>query len=135
MSRRLGAFIGFDDAGPSDHAAAPAVDMLRTRLGRAIVERRRIDREISKDPRGELAAKATRAIELGRDDLARAALAGKIALDRRRQEIDAKITSLDSEIAALERAIGVAAPANQSAIATRLDELDALIADAQRREE
>jgi phage shock protein A len=127
LRRRLISFLELSGAEPAPRGRAPEAEALRARLGRAVVERRRVERELAAMAPDDFSAKAERAIELGREDLARAALARGVARQTRRAEIDAEIAALDREIAVLETSLGPPPQSEIDAIERRLAELNALL--------
>ena len=100
-------------AGITEEPRDPSADierslrLLRDRLGRTIVERRRLARKLADlpDSISELAGKAEIAVRKGRDDLARAALAEIGAMERDKGAIQENIAGLDADARLLEQAI------------------------------
>jgi phage shock protein A len=131
IQRRLADFLELEPVDGSKGAAAfeRRIDELRTRLGAALAERRRIERERCETDAATLRGKADRAIAIGRDDLARAALQATLALEERAARTEAAIRLLDAEADDLERAI-LAIGGGSPTLAAKLRRLDALIAAA-----
>lgn len=117
-----------------------ALFLVRDRLGKLIVERRRIQRHIAglPDTASDLAGKAELAIRHGREDLARAALAEASRLDEDRLALEANVASLNADIVLLEQAIdhltGTRTSADDLPTRALLLELDRLARDADKPE-
>ena len=96
--------------GESDNPAAQtehALRLVRDKLGKLIVERRRLVRQLTDLPQAatDLAQKAELAVRKGREDLARAAMAEVANLTAGRAGIAEEVEGIDADIALLEDAI------------------------------
>lgn len=110
------------------------IDDLRADLGKALAERRLLDRKLSDS--GILDEKAEAAIHLGREDLAKAALARKVEQKQQRAELNDRIARLESEALALEELLrDLSTETVDKSLDEKLQELDALIAEAADKEE
>jgi phage shock protein A len=128
-------------AGITEEPRDPSADierslhLLRDRLGRTIVERRRLVRKLAgfPDSISELAGKAEIAVRKGRDDLARAALAEIGAMESGKRAIEEDIAGLNADARLLEQAIGHFSGEKQ-AVGDQADDttLRALIAELDR---
>lgn len=112
-----------------------ALFLVRDRLGKLIVERRRIQRHIAglPDTASDLTGKAELAIRHGREDLARAALGEASRLGEDGLALETDLTGLNADIALLEQAVAhLTGGASASDIPTRalLLELDRLARNA-----
>ncbi|HEX5005699.1 MAG TPA: hypothetical protein VFV70_01225 [Hyphomonadaceae bacterium] len=94
---------------PRDPSAAleRSLHLFRDRLGRTLVERRRLGRILAGLPQGisGLAGKVEVAVRKGRDDLARAALSEVGAMEADKAAIAEEIAGLDADARLLEQAI------------------------------
>jgi hypothetical protein len=117
-----------------------ALHLVRDRLGKLVVERRRLTRQLTELPAAasELSAKAELAVRKGREDLARAAMSEIASMTSGRAGLADDIASLDADIVLLEDAIAQLANTQpQSLLKTDedgklralLSELDRLAAD------
>ena len=91
---------------PAQHLER-ALLLVRDRLGRTIVERRRLARSLA-DLAAHVAGlsqKAELAVRKGREDLARAAMAEVANMEQGRAALESDISSLDADIGLLEAAI------------------------------
>jgi phage shock protein A len=110
---QVGRLIRASVAGITEESRDPSADierslhLLRDRLGRTLVERRRLLRSLAELPESisQLAGKAEMAVRKGRDDLARAALAEIGAMEGARGAIEEDIAGLDADVRLLEQAI------------------------------
>lgn len=120
-----------------------ALNLVRDKLGKLIVERRRLTRQLIELPAAaaDLSAKAELAVRKGREDLARAAMAEVASMTSGRVGLADDIAALDADIAMLEHAIAQLTTVQpQSLIKTEDDvrlgallaELDRLAADEKR---
>lgn len=131
IERRMNDFLGIAEPERKTRAARESderIDMLRARLGKAAAARRLIEREQSQRPREDnFDEKAEFAIRQGREDLARAAVSYKHALDERRLEIARTLAALDRESAMIEDALATLKEgADKDALKAKIDELDRL---------
>jgi phage shock protein A len=116
--------------------AEHALRLVRDKLGKLIVERRRLMRQLTELPQAatDLAQKAELAVRKGREDLARAAMAEVENLTAGRAGIAGEIEGLDADIALLEDAIvkltGLQARQPDAEMRALLVELDRLAAEA-----
>lgn len=121
-----------------DARLAEAGALLRDRLGLLFVEQRQLDRDIAaaSSDLATLIGKAEFAVAADREDLARAALTHRDALEQRLAHMAGARRSVAAEIAALESAALLLSPSPGEApdgarIAAQLAELDRLLqADA-----
>lgn len=105
------------------------IDELRADLGKALAERRILNRKLNNDD--ALDDKAEAAIKLGREDLARAALARKVEQKRHLKDLNDRIERLEHEALALEELLrDLSAGTAEQSIDEKLQELDALINEA-----
>lgn len=123
----------FDLPPPSqpDGGVGAALQAVEENLRVVLAARRRLQTErnaISNAP-GGAAARAEHAIALGRDDLARAALRQRAALDERSAVIDRELKALGAEAARIEAMIEASGALRDRALRLRLEELDRLMAD------
>lgn len=135
IRRRLADFLELappdDDAAPARNAVEERIDELRSRLGKALAARRVIERRQRGTASADLAAKAEFAIAQGRDDLARAAVQRRLEIERADLDFDRDLAAIDAEAAALEAALlAMSDGAARGNLAAKLEELDALIAEA-----
>ena len=104
---------------------------LKLDLGRLIAERYHVEKILrSEQPDlSDLDAKASKALELGREDLAKAALSKKVDLRAQRQSLIEDRDDLDAQIDGLERALRSLSAPDQSEAGLRrqLEELDTLL--------
>ena len=113
-----------------------ALRLVRDKLGKLIVERRRLVRQLTDLPQAatDLVQKAELAVRKGREDLARAAMAEVANLTAGRAGMAGEIESLDADIALLEDAIekltGLNARQPDAELRALLSELDRLAAEA-----
>ena len=128
-----------DPAAQTEHA----LRLVRDKLGKLIVERRRLSRQLTDLPQAatDLAHKAELAVRKGREDLARAALAEVANLTSGRAGMADEIAGLDADIALLEDAILQLAGTHPKqpdaplrALISELDRLAAEDANAMRRQ-
>jgi hypothetical protein len=123
-----------------------ALHLVRDRLGKLIVERRRLARQLTELPAAasELSAKAELAVRKGREDLARAAMTEIASMTSGRAGIADDIASLDADIGMLEDAIAqltntrpqAAGPMSDDAtLRALLNELDRLASDDNQKEQ
>lgn len=131
--RRLRDFLELGDDDERVRRLEAEADALKARLGAALAARRRLSLELSAiDPQSDdLDAGAEHALRAGRDDLARAAIARKVEIERRRAEIEREFSLLDETASGLERMI-VECPGAGAGLASRLAELEAMLAEAGR---
>lgn len=137
VTRNLADFFGFaSEAAPLGalNDIEARIDAMKARLGRLLVERRRILREASAPPADDADAKAEFAIRAGREDLARAALRARQALEAKRSSLEIELEALDAEIAAIERDLSELNARSPQDLRAKLDELDAMIAGATGKE-
>jgi len=112
-----------------------AVHLVRDKLGKLIVERRRLERQMMNLPAAasELIAKAETAVRKGREDLARAAMAEVASMTSGREGIADEIAGLDADIALLEDAVAQLTNsrpgADEVSLRALLVELDRLASD------
>ena len=113
-----------------------ALRLVRDKLGKLIVERRRLSRQLTELPQAatDLAEKAELAVRRGREDLARAAMAEVANLTAGRAGMADEIEGLDADIALLEDAIvkltGTQARQPDAGMCALLAELDRLAVEA-----
>jgi phage shock protein A len=123
-----------------------ALNLVRDKLGKLIVERRRLTRQLTELPAAasELTAKAELAVRKGREDLARAAMAEVASMTSGRAGLADDIASLDADIAMLEDAIGqltntqpksLLKTDDDAKLSALLAELDRLAADERQKEQ
>jgi phage shock protein A len=123
-------------AQPEQAMAEHALRLVRDKLGKLIVERRRLTRQLTELPQAatDLAEKAELAVRQGREDLARAAMAEVANMTAGRAGIAEDIEGLDADIALLEDAIGKLTGTQQrqpdAEMRALLAELDRLAAEA-----
>lgn len=137
VGRNLADFFGFaPEAAPlaALNEAEARIDAMKARLGRALVERRRILSDASAHPAHDADAKAEFAIRAGREDLARAALRARQALEAKRSLLKIELEALDAEIAAIEGDLSRMNARSSPDLRAKLDELDRMVADAAREE-
>lgn len=137
VGRNLADFFGFAPEGAPLGAlndAEARIDALKARLGRALVERRRLLSDASAHHAHDADAKAEFAIRAGREDLARAALRAKQALEAKRSLLEIELEALDAEIAAIERDLSGLNAGSSQDLSAKLDELDRMIANATGKE-
>jgi phage shock protein A len=121
-----------DPAAQTEHA----LRLVRDKLGKLIVERRRLVRQLTDLPQAatDLAQKAELAVRKGREDLARAAMAEVANLTAGRAGMAGEIESLDADIALLEDAVekltGLNVRQPDAELRALLAELDRLAAEA-----
>jgi phage shock protein A len=121
-----------DPAAQTEHA----LRLVRDKLGKLIVERRRLVRQLTDLPQAatDLAQKAELAVRKGREDLARAAMAEVANLTSGRAGMAGEIESLDADIALLEDAVekltGLNVRQPDAELRALLAELDRLAAEA-----
>jgi phage shock protein A len=119
-----------------------ALHLVRDKLGKLIVERRQLARQLTDLPAvaSELTEKAELAVRKGREDLARAAMAEVASMTSGRTGLADEIAGLDADIALLEDAIAQLTKSKQTpqdaSLRALLAELDRLATqpDDQRRE-
>ncbi|HEV7689503.1 MAG TPA: hypothetical protein VGO52_01710 [Hyphomonadaceae bacterium] len=123
-------------AAQPEHAMAEhALRLVRDKLGKLIVERRRLVRQLTELPQAatDLAQKAELAVRRGREDLARAAMAEVANLTAGRAGMADDIEGLDADIALLEDAVmkltGTQARRPDADLRALLAELDRLAAE------
>jgi phage shock protein A len=109
---------------------------VRDKLGKLIVERRRLAKQLAELPQAatDLAQKAELAVRKGREDLARAAMAEIANLTAGRAGMAEEVEGLDADIALLEEAIakltGLQARQPDAEMRALLAELNRLAAEA-----
>jgi phage shock protein A len=118
-------------ARPEQAMAEHALRLVRDKLGKLIVERRRLVRQLTDLPQAatDLAQKAELAVRKGREDLARAAMAEVANLTTGRAGMAEEIEGLDADIALLEDAI---VKLNQTQAGQPDAEMRALLAELDR---
>ncbi len=123
-----------EPAGPAAQTEH-ALRLVRDKLGKLIVERRRLSRQLTDLPQAatDLAQKAELAVRKGREDLARAAMAEVANLTAGRAGMAEEVEGLDADIVLLEDAItkltGLARQPDAE-LRVLLAELDRLAAEA-----
>lgn len=130
----------FDET-PSDHTSLRSISLeseiqdLKLDLGRLIAERYQIEKTVSapQSDLNDLDDKASKALELGREDLARAALTQKADLRAERNRALTERDELTSKIDALERILQVLSAPDQkgSDLKAKLKELDLLLSQVE----
>ena len=121
----------------SDHFRPPSIDQLREdlkhELGRLIAEQYTLSKSASQaslEIEG-LESKAQRAVELGRDDLAKAALTEKSYLTSEQAQIGSRLDRLDQSIAAIENVLKSLSASNTppANLKAQLEELNTLLSN------
>jgi len=121
-----------DPAAQTEHA----LRLVRDKLGKLIVERRRLTRQMTDLPQAatDLTQKAELALRQGREDLARAAMTEVANMSAGRAGLGDDIAGLDADIALLEDAIaqltGTQPRQPDASLNALLAELDRLAAEA-----
>jgi phage shock protein A len=107
-----------------------ALGALQEKLGAALAARRRLSAEraaLHAEPAHD-ATRAEQAIALGRDDLARATIRRRAAIDERAAAIDRDLDALAAEAARIDAMIERRGAVNDGALRRQLAELDQLLA-------
>lgn len=121
-----------DPAAQTEHA----LRLVRDKLGKLIVERRKLTRQLTELPAAatDLTRKAELAVRQGREDLARAAMAEVANMTSGRAGLADDISGLDADIALLEDAVAKLTGTQQrqpdASLNALLAELDRLAAEA-----
>jgi len=114
---------------------AKALVVVRHQLGKLIVDRRNLARELAELPpeAKALSEKAEMAVRKGREDLARAAMTEIARMTSGREAIAGEIAGLDADIAMLELAVAQltgekpsVGPSEQASLRALLAELESL---------
>jgi phage shock protein A len=135
---RIASFLELDDADKgsvNDKRLLAAIDALKAELGLTLVERRKVAaqlREIDNGASNRLKAQAEAAIELGEENLARAALLKKAELEKHRAALGLRLEQLSSAARELElEAQRLREPSGDNMLTARLEELESLLKDIQ----
>jgi phage shock protein A len=112
-----------------------SLHLLRDRLGKSLVERRRLAKRLADLPLGvsNLSGKVEAAVREGREDLARAALLHVSDMEQQRSALESDIAGLDADIRLLESTIARLAGEKQAALLQPDDQtVQALLAELDR---
>lgn len=130
LRARLADYLDLAPAAEGGGDVEKALDALQEKLGAAFAARRRLSAEraaLGAQPAHE-AARAEQAIALGRDDLARAAIRRRAALDERAEALDRALDALGAEASRIETMIERRGALSDRALRLQLEELDQLLA-------
>jgi phage shock protein A len=129
---RIADYLDLAPTPEGDEAIATAIATLQEKLGAVLAARRRLEAERATFVAApvDAAARAEQAIALGRDDLARAAVRQRAALDQRSAELERDLDALGAEAARIEAMIEDSGRLGARALRVQLDELDRLLAAA-----
>lgn len=130
LKRRLTDYLDLvpQEETQESRALAQSIDALKTRLGTALAERRRLqsERDALGSAPADQAVRAEKAIGLGRDDLARAALRQRALNDARVEVLERHLAALATEAAQLEVLLAESGAVDR-ALTDKLAELDRLL--------
>lgn len=131
-------FIDFLDLAPEQDSSRlghkDPLDEFRERMGAAIAERHAAEKELAAllngNAAGQSAAPVEQAIEMGRDDLAKAVIRERHKIKARQEELEKNLAVLAREIDDIERALSAFRHSTSAAhSAKKIAELEALIAN------